>query len=303
MAEQLGDMAQLVGIADDVDRGDAPVAHRQRRGLEHVAAFAADIARQAVDRSDMQQPGRLAAIFAVQAGEQPQDAVHAVDRIAEGEDAAAAVGVDHHILGEQCRQRRRVAVARRREEGTGDPRRLAAPHRIALPRLADVTTRPRRKLPHRGRRTVERRRHLGQRDVEHVVEQEGGALQRRQAFERQHQRQREIVRHLLRPVDDEQRLGQPRADIGLAAYPRRFEMIEAQARDDPRQPCRRRRHRIRPRPAQPGVLYHVLRLGERTGHPIGEAEQPRPLRLERRRVSHRPPDAARGSRPVRGSRY
>ena len=74
---------------------------------------------------------------------------------------------------------------------------------------------------------LDRRRDLLKADPEHVVQQEGGALERREPLEREHQRQGDVF--LLVLLDD--RLGKPRADIDFALAPRRFELIETQPRD------------------------------------------------------------------------
>jgi hypothetical protein len=64
--------------------------------------------------------------------------------------------------------------------------------------------------------------------AEHVVQQEGGALQRRQALQRHHQGQGDVLVNLVRRRLDD-RLGQPGPDIGLAPRPRRLQLVQAQA--------------------------------------------------------------------------
>ena len=87
---------------------------------------------------------------------------------------------------------------------------------------------------------AQRRGDLGEADLEHVVQQEGRALQRRQPLQRQHQRHREIMRVVARRLGFESwvvehRLGQPGPDIGFAPAARRFQLIETEAGDDARQ--------------------------------------------------------------------
>ncbi|GEM_PF-3778956 len=89
----------------------------------------------------------------------------------------------------------------------------------------DVSARPTRKLAAYRGPAIDRRGNFLETDAEHVVQQEGGPFERRETFERHHQRQRHVVDFAIRGLDD--RLGQPRSDIGLAPMPRRFEMIEA----------------------------------------------------------------------------
>src|SRR5262249_52771914 len=83
------------------------------------------------------------------------------------------------------------------------------------------------------------------------------------------------------------RLRQPWPHIGLAPRPRRFEMIEAKARDHPRKVGARIGNVAASRsvPAQIGVLDDVLGLGERAEHAIGESGQMPPVRLEFARCS------------------
>jgi hypothetical protein len=143
-------MAQLVRIAGDVDAGDAAVADVQRRGLQHLSAIDADIARQSVDGDGAQQPGRLR-MLARQPREETQHPRHAVDGVVEGEHPAAAVRNQHDVLGEHRLQRADVPIPRGGEEGLGDPVCLGALDRIARPRLAHMTPRPRGELAHRRR--------------------------------------------------------------------------------------------------------------------------------------------------------
>jgi hypothetical protein len=114
--------------------------------------------------------------------------------------------------------------------------------------------------------------------AEDIVKQKGRALQRRQPFQRQHQRQGDILHRLIL----HQRIGQPRAGVGLAPHPRGFQMIEAQPRDDPPQKGAGHRHAVAVRsgPAQEGLLHHILGIAERAEHAVGGAHQHGPMRIE-----------------------
>ena len=118
--------------------------------------------------------------------------------------------------------------------------------------------------------------------AENVVQQEGGALQRRQALQRHHQRQGDVVGLVLGGFNHG--LGQPRADIGLAPPTRRLQLIERDARDDAPEIGFRRRDRpaIDLEPAQEGVLHSVLRVRDRAQHAVGDADQTRTQRVEAR---------------------
>ena len=117
-------------------------------------------------------------------------------------------------------------------------------------------------------------------DAEHVVQQKGGALERRQALERDHQRQRDVVDLVLSGFDHGFR--QPGSDIGLAPAPRRLQLVEAEAGDDATQIGFRLLHRIAigVEPAQERVLHRVLRIRDRSQHAIGDANQSRTQRIE-----------------------
>ena len=168
-------------------------------------------------------------------------------------------------------------------------------HLEARPRLAHMAARPRGELAAGGRVAPDRRRDFLEVQPEHVVQQEGRALERRQTFQRQHQRQGDVL--LFRLLDD--RIGQPRADIGLALVPRRLELIETEARDRAAQERLRLTHRaaVGPHPADEGLLQHVLGIGDGAEHAVGDAHELRTQRVEAfRRVVV--PDAPAIRRPL-----
>ncbi len=79
------------------------------------------------------------------------------------------------------------------------------------------------------------------------------------------------------------RLRQPLADIKLAPRLGRFHPVETQSRHygaeiAPRPDDRGAVGRM---PAQIGILHHILGLGARTEHAIGETDERAPMRLER----------------------
>ena len=126
------------------------------------------------------------------------------------------------------------------------------------------------------------------------MEQKGGPLERRQPFERQQQRDREILGEFCLGVWGQRagvhhRLRQPWSDVGLTPRTRRSQGVEA----DPRRGGRQERAWIRHgiaiggMPAQIRVLHGVVRLGDRPEHAIGQAAQAAPVWLEaERRIGH-----------------
>ena len=131
-------------------------------------------------------------------------------------------------------------------------------------------------LATRGGISLDRGRDLLKVEAEHVMKQEGGALQRRQTLQRHQQWQSNVVQLILARFHNW--LRQPSADVSFALAPDRLEPIQAQARDDPAQKCCRLAHGVSVdiEPAQEGVLDHVLRVSDRAQHPISDADKARP---------------------------
>ena len=150
------------------------------------------------------------------------------------------------------------------------------------PRGADMAARAAGELAACRRIAVDGRGDLIEADAENVVKQKGGALQRRQALQRQHQRQRHVVDLVLRRLDH--RLRQPRPDIGLAPMPCRFQLIEAKPGHDAAQIGFRLTHSgaVGIEPAQKRFLDNVLGVGDRTQHPVGDANEFGAQRVETR---------------------
>ncbi len=156
----------------------------------------------------------------------------------------------------------------------------------AGPTGLDMRTGARRQLAAGGLAAVERARYRGEFEPEHIVQQKGGALERRQPFEHQHQGDGEIMGEIAggagvkRFVDH--RLGQPLSDIKLAPCFGRLHAVEAQARDHRAEIASRLGDggTIRRMPAQIGILHHILGFGARSEHAVGETRQRRPMGLE-----------------------
>lgn len=109
--QHLCDVLKLVGVAGDVDGRDLAVLDLESRGLKDVVALIADIARQAIDPHRLVEAAVLDTELARQALIKPQHGTQADNRIEEGMDLAAAVGLHHDILGEQRAQTGDVAAA------------------------------------------------------------------------------------------------------------------------------------------------------------------------------------------------
>jgi hypothetical protein len=217
-----------------------------------------------------------------------EDAIPADDRMQRAAPLAAAVGMEHGILREQARQRVDVAGGHGLDEGVRERARLAVARRVARPILADVRARPRRQLAAGALAVIERRGHGRVVHVEDVVEQERRALERRKAFQREQERDRQVLGQGLAGLGDDG-LRQPRADVLLAALPRGFHPIEAEPRDHARQ-VRARLHDRRAidvAPAQERVLDDVLGLGDGAEHAIGQPGEEASVAFEVRHAAPR----------------
>ena len=186
----------------------------------------------------------------------------------------------------------RLRIARRHGclKGRGKPVAVFARRRKARPAGFDMSAGAGRELAAGRLAATECARHFGEVEAEDVVQQEARPLQRRQPFEHQHQRHRNIVRQLARRlvVEDfvDHRLGQPLADVELAPRLRRLHAIEAEPRHHGAEIAARLldRRAVGGVPAQIGVLHDVLGLGARAEHAVGKPGQRAPMRLERRDV-------------------
>ena len=118
--------------------------------------------------------------------------------------------------------------------------------------------------------------------VEHLAHQVGRARLGRQPLQQREKGHRHIVgafEHLFgrgRGVA-QQRLGQPGAHVVLALHPGAAQAVDGQAGGDGDQPGVGALQAVVRAlvPAQPGVLHHLLGLGGRTQHAVGNALQTR----------------------------
>ena len=166
--------------------------------------------------------------------------------------------------------------------------RLALPGAHLLARLTglDVVAGAVGDLAHGGGRLVHGVRDLVVPDVEDLAQHEHRPLGRRQGLEHHEHRGRDAVGELdvLGHVGrGEQRLGQPRPDVRLALARQGAQPVQREPGGDP--------HQVGPLvadlgvvdlgPAQPGLLQHVLGVGGRAEHLVGDREQQVPVRDER----------------------
>jgi hypothetical protein len=166
----------------------------------------------------------------------------------------------------------------------------------------DVAAGADRDLAAGGLRAVDDRGDLGEREVEHLVQQEDRPLDGGERLEHDEEGRRERVGPLgvggrVGRRVGEQGLGQPIADVGLAAHAGRAQVIDGQTGHRRGDPGLGRGHDLaaglRAVQAQQALLDEVLGLAHAAHHPVGGGEGPRPQLL----VCH-----ARSSHLVRGFR-
>jgi hypothetical protein len=136
-------------------------------------------------------------MFARQSREQPQHLVDPANDVEEGQHPAPAIGMDDHIARQHGGERRRIPVARGGKERLRDAVDLALLHGETRALLLHMPSGTRRQLAHGGSITIQRDRHIAQRHVEHIMQQECRSFQRREPFQSQHQRQGQIVGQIL----------------------------------------------------------------------------------------------------------
>ena len=137
---------------------------------------------------------------------------------------------------------------------------------------------PRGQLPAGRLGAAEHGGDFGERRIEHVVKQEGGAFQRRQPVQRQQQGEREIVGQFGGGIGGqalrvEHRLGEPRPDIDFPLRLRALQAIETKPGHDGDEKGLRVVHVLRAGKAEIGVLHDVFRVAAAAEHAIGEPEQ------------------------------
>ena len=95
-------------------------------------------------------------------------------------------------------------------------------------------------------------------------------------------RQQRLVFRVVPAVDADDRLGQPRPRVLLSARVAGPEHVEADTRDDGREPPAEvvDRGALGPVQAKPGLLHRVLGLADRAEHPVRDGIETRAVTLE-----------------------
>ena len=140
-------------------------------------------------------------------------------------------------------------------------------------------------LPHRCLGPVQGRGHLGEAEPEDVVQHERGPLQRRQRLEHDEHGHRHRVGQLDAlggTTVGRHRFGQPRPDVVLSPALLLANAVQRLPGRDGQQVGPRVAHLapVGRRPAQPGLLHRILRVGDTPEHPVGGTDQLRSQLLE-----------------------
>ena len=277
------DLAQLLAIDDEVDRGDAPGDHGEADDRGRPLGGAQEEARGAVD--DRRPCERREARGARQQLARHRRAPTAGGRACGPRPASTRKTTSGSSTSSSASKSPARAAARkavttsrwRPRSGSGDGRRAAHAPARAAGELA------------RGRgRAVDDRGDLVERHAEHVVQHEGEALGGGQRVEDDEQGEPDRVGQLGLVgrvgvlAGGEDRLGQPGAHELLAPCPARAQHVQAHAGDDRRQPAAQVGDGVGvgAAEAQPRLLDGVVGLAERAEHPVGDRAQMRPVLLE-----------------------
>src|SRR3954454_22914805 len=189
-----GQMPEFLRVHHRIDRADLSASELDRDRLDAAVLANQDEARQTVNRRGMPAcPGTRQVPLAGQASVEADDAVPPANRIEGCTLVAARIGVENSVLGQKRREPGYVARAQRVNECA---RQCLAPlirNREAWPCGPDMRPGPGGELAASRFRAVERRGDLGEVDAEHVVQQEGRALQRGQPFQREHEREGQVI--------------------------------------------------------------------------------------------------------------
>jgi hypothetical protein len=170
------------------------------------------------------------------------DPLAPIDRAKAGWGLAAAVAVDDHIGGQQADQLLGVVGLDRLEE---PPRQLLALAARGLKTRflgLDLPAGPDRDLAAVVGALADHGRDLLIAVVEHLPQQEHRPLDRAEALQQHQERQRQrvgpvgILHEASRIGVGHQRLGEPGADIALAAHPGRLDVVDGQSGGDSGQP-------------------------------------------------------------------
>ena len=188
-------MPQLVRIAHHVQRLNDVARNLEGRSLHRSVGSVHNHTGQTIDGHKAQRK-ILARRFARDANKEPRHAIGTIEHVQRRRRLAAAVRHDAHVAREQLHERIEIARARGRNECGHQLRML----RIDLARTlrrrrgaawsysAHVRACPGRKLPARSLAPVQCRGHFTEREIEHLVQQEGSPLERREPVKRQKKR-------------------------------------------------------------------------------------------------------------------
>ncbi|MDQ0841318.1 hypothetical protein QFZ68_000998 [Streptomyces sp. V1I6] len=203
---------------------------------------------------------------------------------------AAAVADQPYVRGEDGEQSLQIAARGGGQEPLREVTAFGRIHVVPVLALLHVLARTPGELAYGRLRLLQRGGDLGVGEAERLAEHEHRALQRREGLEdHEHGERHGFGEHRpFRRVGDrgaevgDDGLGQPRPDVRLAAGLDVPQPVDREAGGDPDEVAARLLHVVAPvgRPAQPGLLHHVLRVGDAAEHAVGHAGQHGPVFFE-----------------------
>jgi hypothetical protein len=278
----VADRGEFVWVADKVDRCDDAVLRRHRHHLFDGVTSREDGACGAADDG---WPGGQVTVSAGHSYEQAGHPAGTDDRAASGPAFGTTVGNAYDLRRQAGDDLVHVAGSQRTEQAADE-------FAVGRGGLAGLLFRPEPAagpagdLPACRLGASHRGSDLGVGHLEYVRQHENRPLDRCQLVEQHQEAEGQGVGQLgraLRAGISHDRLGQPWPGVDLPGPRRGAEPVEAKAGGCGDQPglgvgdvCAAGRL-----PAQPGVLGDVVGVGQGAEHPIGQAADPGPGRLER----------------------
>ena len=287
-------MGELVGIADDPNRGDTPIVDFERGDRVDLTVERDDEPGIAVHGRKGCRGARVGP--AGQIDEQSRDLVGSDHRASGRTPCGATIGQEHRVRSQPRQCTVDVTGEHGRDEFVDDA--ALRRGRWAWVACSHASPCPAGDLSARRLGLVHHRSDLGVGDAEHVDEEEDRAIHGAEPFQEGEEPEGERLGQLgalLRPWADHHWFREPWSDVVLTPAADGSEPVERDTGRDCREPRLRPLDRspLNRLPAQPRLLHDILGVSQHARHPVGEAQQARPRALE---GSHRLISVVRGRR-------
>src|SRR5690554_2595201 len=227
-------MPELFRVAHHIDRVNASAANIQADALRKAVLLKRQEAGIAIDPGEALGHRLRDQALAREALIEACDLLPSRQQIEGRRTATAAVSMKQHVLRKEVAQRLKIPLPRGAVEGRHDRCCFCWRHREAALFMSQIAPSTYRQLPAGGLTAIEQISNLHEIHLENVVQQEGDALERRQALQRQKKRSRMILgesRFLSLFDEGDERFWQPWPDVFLPPHSSRLQMVKAKAGD------------------------------------------------------------------------